>query len=946
MDAVRFEVSTIIRQIWPQLPEGVSYPSIEMTYSDDKAGSPFITYTLHSQEQSSAMGEYAEQVIRPKLIQIKGIKEIRVSGYQPMETVLEYDLENLDKAGISVANISNAVMSCLGSHYLGFGQVTVNGSKKQMQIYLKGSNEKNLDLQNILVYSSSGREFRLGELLKIKEEESEAYSYFRINGQNTVTISVFADENANQINLSKKIRQQIKLMQQSMPINYKIILESDASQKIVKELTNVFVRSLAAFLILLFFVYLTSHNIKYLLAITISLIANLTIAFIFYKLLDVEIQLYSIAGITVSLGMILDNIIVMADHLLYRGKLNIFVAILASTLTTIASLSVVFLLDDTYRLNLLDFARIMIINLTVSMAVSLFLIPALLEKMQISRPKAVSMHKKHTILKWNKVYEKFILFSLRKKKLFIILIVLAFGLPVFLIPYHLEGETRWTKIFNHVFESSIRGYADKICGGSLQLFAERSLSSGQNNFFKRDQSVLNIVATLPSGSTIEEMDSTIKRMEHIVAKYQGIQMYETSVSAQNAFLTVNFTEEGQKSGIPAKLNNELIREAVNTGNATWMITGVDNGFNNNLYDDSREYKIELSGYNYDRLMDYTQQLQKRLQIHSRVKDVCIMPIYNSESNYDEFILNADKERMAAGHYDMSQLFSCINQNMSQGNSIGKYLKKDGSIQNILLKPIKNHLPDSWNFYHSFVDLGDKKAKINQLISMTKQQIPQDITRYNQSYKLFLEYNYLGDRGLADNIQKEEVKYLTKELPSGYEISNITDSGMQLEKNGFPFLQLLLVILLNYLICSILLNSLTQSLIVITVIPISYIGIFLSFYFFNIPMGQGGIGAFILLSGLTCNSVIYLLNDYNSIHKNQNTIIKAYLKAFNGKIIPIIMTILSTALGFIPFMIDSKTDSFWFSLSIGTIFGLIISLLGIVIYLPIMLIPRNTPLNCH
>ncbi len=78
------------------------------------------------------------------------------------------------------------------------------------------------------------------------------------------------------------------------------------------------------------------------LVITISLLANLAIAVIFYYLFRLEIQLYSLAGITISLNLIIDNIIVMSDHLIHKRNLKAFTAVLAATLTTIGALGIVF----------------------------------------------------------------------------------------------------------------------------------------------------------------------------------------------------------------------------------------------------------------------------------------------------------------------------------------------------------------------------------------------------------------------------------------------------------------------------------------------------------------------------------------------------------------------------------------------------------------------------
>lgn len=117
------------------------------------------------------------------------------------------------------------------------------------------------------------------------------------------------------------------------------------------------------------------------------------------------------------------------------------------------------------------------------------------------------------------------------------------------------------------------------------------------------------------------------------------------------------------------------------------------------------------------------------------------------------------------------------------------------------------------------------------------------------------------------------------------------------------------------------------------IPISYIGVFLTFYLFGLNFDQGGFASFVLLCGITVNASIYILNEYNSIRKRYPLLsdVQAYTKAWNSKIIPIFLTVVSTILGFIPFMIGQGKEAFWFPLAAGTIGGLIASILGIFMF---------------
>ena len=97
-------------------------------------------------------------------------------------------------------------------------------------------------------------------------------------------------------------------------------------------------------------------------------------------------------------------------------------------------------------------------------------------------------------------------------------------------------------------------------------------------------------------------------------------------------------------------------------------------------------------------------------------------------------------------------------------------------------------------------------------------------------------------------------------------------------------------------------------------------------------------ALILLCGIVVNATLYILNDFNSIRRKRPALPEriAYLKAFNGKIIPIILTKLSTIVGLIPFLLTGKDERFWFALAAGTISGLVASFVGLVVLQPMMM----------
>ncbi|MEM6806108.1 MAG: efflux RND transporter permease subunit, partial [Bacteroidota bacterium] len=192
------------------------------------------------------------------------------------------------------------------------------------------------------------------------------------------------------------------------------------------------------------------------------------------------------------------------------------------------------------------------------------------------------------------------------------------------------------------------------------------------------------------------------------------------------------------------------------------------------------------------------------------------------------------------------------------------------------------------------------------------------------------------------VQNRMIAETNQELPLGYKAERQSYSYWGQKDPDRQYLLILLVIGIIFSICAVLLESLLQPFVVILMIPISFIGVFLTFYLFELNFDQGGYAGLLLLSGITVNSALFILNDYNNLRKalRQPNHLEIYLKAFQAKIIPIALTILSTLLGLSPFLLGGADEPFWFGLAAGTMGGLVFSVLGILGGLPLFLLKKN------
>lgn len=408
IDAARFEASTIVRQTWPDLPEELSYPILEMSRPDDKESRPFMSYTLNASATPIFIQRFAEDQIKPRLSSVQGIYRIDVSGATPMEWRLEYDSRQLRDLGITIEDIQSAIGQYYKKEFLGTANMG-KGSTGKEWIRLALIPEKitnGFEPSHITVANKDGSLIRLDQLIKVTRQEEAPQSYYRINGLNSIYLSIRAEETANQLQLAKKVKEEMEHIRTLLPPGYEIHTSYDATEFIQEELDKIYVRTGLTILILLLFVLLITRNVRYLFLIIISLSINLCIAVILYYLLGLEMQLYSLAGITISLSLVIDNTIVMTDHIRHHQDRKAFLSILAATLTTMGALVIIFFLDEKIRLNLQDFAAVVIINLAVSLFIALFLVPALIDKMNLHRkkipsasPKARGHWKQHPVVR-------------------------------------------------------------------------------------------------------------------------------------------------------------------------------------------------------------------------------------------------------------------------------------------------------------------------------------------------------------------------------------------------------------------------------------------------------------------------------------------------------------------------------------------------------------------
>lgn len=939
-DMVKLEISSILRRLKSKLPKGVFINPIRTNKNDSQTNSLLMSCLISGNGNINDIADFTKRKILPKIRAIGGIEEVKVYGGKRTQWIIKYDKTLLDNYNLDYDDLFFGISNSIINRNI--GKVNISNRGKSFVVLKSEEKIKKSSIENINISNREGRLIKIKDLAQVYKDNIEPTHYYRINGLNLITVYIFVSKNVNRLNKSTELTDLLNGINNEISPDKSINIVYDSSDELRSKINTIAFRTILTIIILLIFVVITSWSLRYLIVVVLCLLANVLISFVLYYVFSIEINMYSMAGMTVSLGIIIDNVIVMSDHLKYHNNKKVFTAILAATLTSLGAVWIIFGMGDSVVENVKGFSAVIFVNLFVSLFIAYFFVPALVDKISIKKTSNNNtFRKRRRLTKFNLFYSRFII-SLKKKRFVIFIVaILSFGIPVNLLPTEIEGKGKMIEMYNSIFGSdfykSIKVYIDNSLGGSLRLFTE-NLSSPRYRNGREFKPIIRISIDSEHGTLIEDMNEGVKKIENFLLTYKDIKQFTTRIfSANSAFIYVEFKDDNIDSSIISKIKEEVFEFADVIGNInTSIYDNISNKPFSNQYimEKHRNSIILLKGYNYKTLSIFCDSIKADLAEKMRVTDLSVGDNWEDDNN-SGYKLKIDKLKLGKLGINIDKILHVINKELSTYNyPIYSFYKN--KYHRYLLESSDKGKISMWDLLNKPFHFDDKTFCLSDFAKIVPIEESPNVIRKNQEYQKYVSYNYSGSQKIAKRVRDRILKKYKKILPIGFTIEDKSNSFFwHLSKESLmKILYILIALVLIYFICSILLESLKQALAIIVSIPISFIGTFLTFYLFNIEFSNGGYASFVLLSGLTVNAALYIVNEYNIlIHSKQNNL-KTYIKAFNYKIIPIFLTIISTILGFIPFVVGKNTDGFWFSLAAGTMGGLVFSIIALIVLLPI------------
>lgn len=974
---------------------------------------PIMYVNISGDYDPVKLKQFADKM-QDRFEELKEVTRADIVGAPEREIQVNVNPYKMQVAKISFSDIENAISR--ENNDISGGQVEVGNMKRTLRV--KGLFISALDMQNIIVKNIQGAPIYLRDMAQIIDTVKEKESYARLDGKNVVTINIVKRSGENLIEAADKIKAVIADMQekQELPSDLKVVLTGDQSKQTAtsfNELVNTIVIGfILVLIVLMFFMGVTN---AFFVALSVPL--SVFVAFLFLPVADfvvgapVTMNFIVLFALLFGLGIIVDDAIVVIEntHRIYNnGKVpiirsakeaagEIFVPVLAGTLTTLAPFFPLLLWKGLIGKFMIYLPTMLILTLAASLIVAFIFNPVFAvsfmkpEGKEFEKPKrqlfrrwwfwaGIALGLLFNFAGWNGAGNFLILLSLLA---ILNVFVLRDVIHIFqqkLLPWLMR---RYEKLLRW----ALRGKRPVFLLISLFLLFPVSLGflllrgNGSTFFPTGDPHFIYVYLKMPVGTDIKYTDSITHELENRVYKVLGNEkpdapgsivesvIANVAVSANNprdnnrsvqpnlGRVQISFVEFDKRQGKSTKPYLAAIREAVQGIPGTEVtVNQEDNG-----PPTDPPVNVEVIGDNFESIAKVASDLKNYLDTN-KVKGIEQLNM-DVDVNNPEISIIVDREKAMSEGISTGQVGMEIRTAVF-GKEVSK-LKDAEDEYKIQLRYndlARSNITDLMNMRITFRDFNTmaiKQIPLNAIAKIDYTNTSGGIRRKNYKRTIQLQSNVLDETqttAINADLALKIADFKSKtNIPADVTLRQSGVSEQQAETISFLGQSLLYALLLIFLILVTQFNSMSRPFIVLTEIFFSVIGVLLGYAvtgmtIATIMLGVGIVG----LAGIVIKNGILLIEFTDELRGRGMRTREAAIQAGKIRIIPVLLTALATMLGLLPLAVGLNIDFvslfttgnphlffggdsvvFWGPLSWTIIFGLIFAFFLTLVMVPSM-----------
>ena len=876
MDQAMTDLRDKVAQVKSQLPDDASDPTV---MSIDIDSMPVVQVALRGNDLAS-LQSIAEDEIQPALERLDGVASVDISGGYEQEIAVHTDASRLKGYNLTISSIGQQ----LGADNIAIPGGELDNGSQTLAVRTDGEYSSIDDVKNALISLPAGGTVRLSQIADVSMQPKDQDAISKVDGEECIILSVNKQSGSNTAQIAELAKTEFdSLLKSNDSLQWNIVMDQSdyINMTVDNAIQNIWMGVLFAAIVL--FLFLRDFGAT--MAVTIAMPCCILFTFLIMNVLGITLNMMSLGGITLGVGMIVDNSIVVLENIFtYRadgydrmeactkGTGEVIGAVIASTLTTVAVFLPIALSGGMAGMMFKEFCITIVALLLSSLIISVTLVPLLCY---------------------------FLLGSTKQKS----------------VKPQGSGATPITeKPLSRVYRSSLNFLITHRWAGIaltvvICIVSVLSVSqAGMELIPEMDEGQVSVTVSMPNGSTMEDTAAIEDRIAAIAVDTipELEQIYystgsSTSImsSSSGASVTISLVDLDQRDRSSADIAKQLRHDlqdiagcelTVSTSSTMSMSTDSD-------------ISVELTGDDYDQLAETADDLANQI---SALPDAI-----NVESSAGEQTLRVavkiNRENASRFGLNAATIGGLVRGELT--GSTATTLRMNGEEYDVTVAGDED-VATSLDALRSMQipTMTGGTVPLSMVADVYTELSPQSIVRKNQKETVTITGE--SESGDSNAIKAAVDDIVAKyELPDGVEVGEGDTAASQIaETTGTLMLALAVAILLVYFILATQFNSFSLPIAIMLILPIGLLGSMILLWPTGNHVSMVALLGVIILAGTVVNSSIVLI-DYTLQRRqrgeDKNT---AILNACPRRVRPVLMTAMTTILGLVPMVCSSGEGS--------------------------------------
>jgi HAE1 family hydrophobic/amphiphilic exporter-1 len=895
-----------------------------------------------SEEDFKALRRLAEDRIKTDLEAQEGTAAVKVSGGLEDEIQIRVDQQKLSQLGISIDTIAARIRA---------ENVNLSGGRLEegnQRFLVRTLNEFQSveEFSDAIISYVADRPVYLRDVASVRRGFKEREAITRVRGQESVELAVYKEGDANTVQVARRVERRLEALRKSLPDDLELVKIHDQSTFISSAVNDVRVAAVLGGLIAIFVLYGFLRDARATTIVGVAIPVSVIGTFLLMYTNDISLNIMSLGGIALAVGMLVDNSIVVLENIVRKkeqgedvvkaaqnGTAEVGSAVVAATLTTIAVFFPMVFISGIAGQLFRDQALTVTFALVFSLLVALTVIPMLAALGARSRYDAGDDGKPAN---W---FTRAVAFVVR-----------VFGMlfqGVRWLFWAILWPPSWflqrfygaiAAVYPGLLRWSLRHRATVVVAAVVIFGATMSLLPrlGTELIPQFSQGEFDVNLRLAPGAPLTETDRAIQEAQGVLSGIEAIQL-DYSVAGTGNRLDANPVDAGDHTGtLSVKMSSGAGRDAENAAMQAMRdhlsrLPGVQYEFSRPaLLSFASPLQVEIAGYDLDGLARVAGAVVQQMSGSDRFTDIRT----TVERGNPEIQIVFDQERAAKLGLAVRDIANRVVANV-RGEVATRYTWRDKKID-VLVRSVDPRASSIDEVRRLIVNPdSDRPVTLAAVADVSVSQGPAEIRRVAQERVAIVTANLsYGDLGAAATEAGEIIARIP--MPDG--VTAIVSGQSEEMQASFESMQfaLLLAIFLVYLVMASQFESLIHPFVILFTIPLALVGAVLALFITGTTINIVALIGVIMLAGIVVNNAIVLVDLINQLRAEGAARFDAIMEAGAARLRPILMTSLTTALGLLPMALGfGEGSEVRTPMAITVIGGLIVSTLLTLIVIPVV-----------